>query len=129
MRMQSQSLAPLNGLRIQNCHELQQRSQTQLGSGIAVAVAEGGSYSSDSTPSLGTSLCHRCSPKKKKKRKQSLLHHIQMPKGKLYYLLMIQKRDSFGYNNYIRKYFQVAFRAHHYIKCSNIHLYFLLPKD
>ena len=35
----------------------------QLGSGVAVAVVYAGSYSSDSTPSLGTSICHRCSPK------------------------------------------------------------------
>ena len=28
------------------------------------------SYISDSTPSLGTSMCHRCSPKKEKKKKQ-----------------------------------------------------------
>jgi len=28
-----------------------------------------GSYSSDSTPSLGTSICHRCGPKKTKDKK------------------------------------------------------------
>jgi len=28
------------------------------------------SYSSGSTPSLGTSLCHGCGPKKKKKKKK-----------------------------------------------------------
>ena len=33
------SLASLSGLRIQCCHELWYRSQTWLGSGIAVAVA------------------------------------------------------------------------------------------
>ena len=38
-----------------------------LRSCIAVAVAEAGSYSSDSTPGLGTSMCHTCGPKKKKK--------------------------------------------------------------
>ena len=36
----------------------------QLRSRVAVAVAVAGSYSSDSTPSLGTSICHGCSPKK-----------------------------------------------------------------
>ena len=36
-----------------------------LGSGIAVAVAS--SCSSNSAPNLGTSICHRCGPKKKKK--------------------------------------------------------------
>ena len=38
MRMWSRSLASLSGLRIWNCHELQCRSQRQLGSGVAVAV-------------------------------------------------------------------------------------------
>ena len=37
--------------------------------GVAVAVATAGIYSSDSnlTPGLGTSICHRYDPKKKKK--------------------------------------------------------------
>ena len=44
-----------------------------LGSCIAVAmaVAMAGSYSSDSIPSLGTSICHRCGPKKAKTNKQT----------------------------------------------------------
>ena len=42
------------------------RSQTQLGSGVAVAVALSGSCSSNLNPSLGTSICHGCSPKKQK---------------------------------------------------------------
>ena len=37
---------------------------------VAVAVAPAGNYSSDSAPSLGTSMCHRCSPKKTKKKKK-----------------------------------------------------------
>ena len=36
--------------------------------GVAVAVA--GDYSSDSTPRLETSICHRFSPKKTKKKKK-----------------------------------------------------------
>ena len=36
-----------------------------LGSGVAVAVVPAGSCSSDWTPSLGTSICRRCDPKKK----------------------------------------------------------------
>ena len=42
-----------------------------LRSCIAVAVAWAGSYSFDSdlTPSLGTSICHECGPKKTKKKK------------------------------------------------------------
>ena len=44
--------------------------QTQLRSLVAVAVAKSGSCSSDSTPSLGTSICPGCSPKKKKRKKK-----------------------------------------------------------
>ena len=40
----------------------------RLGSHMAVAVA--GSYSSDSTPSLGTPICCECGPKKTKKKKK-----------------------------------------------------------
>ena len=64
MRMWAPSLASLSGLRIQCCHELWYRSQIRLGSGVSVAVVQAGSCSSDSTPSLGTSICHRCSTKK-----------------------------------------------------------------
>ena len=46
------------------------RPQVQLGSGVAGAVALASSYSSNSTSGLGISICHRCGPKKKKKRKK-----------------------------------------------------------
>ena len=68
-RMWVRSLTSLSALRIWHCCELWCRSQTQLGSCAAVAVMEMGSYSSNSTPSLGTSICHRCGPKKAKKKK------------------------------------------------------------
>ena len=55
-------------LGIQHCHKLRHRSQMWLGSGLVMAVAQAGSCSSDSTPNLGTSVCHRCSPKKKNKK-------------------------------------------------------------
>ena len=42
--------------------------QTQLGSGVAMAVAQASDYSSDLTPSLGTSICHGGGPKKIKKK-------------------------------------------------------------
>ena len=44
--------------------ELWYRSQTQLGSRVAVA----GGYSSNSTPSLGISICIMCGPTKTKKK-------------------------------------------------------------
>ena len=56
----------LSALRIQRCHELWCRSQMWLES----CVAEAGGCSSNSTPSLGASICHGCSPKKKQKAKQ-----------------------------------------------------------
>ena len=64
------SLTSLSGLRIWRCCELWCRLQMQLRSGIAVAVAYASGYSSDSTPSLGTSICHGCSPKKFKRQKK-----------------------------------------------------------
>ena len=64
MRFQVGSLASLSGLRIQRCHELWWRSKTWLGSGMAVA----GSNSSDSTPSLGMSMCRECGPKKQRNK-------------------------------------------------------------
>ena len=48
MRMRVPSLALLSGLRIQRCHELWCRSQIRFGSRVDVAVAYGGSRSSDS---------------------------------------------------------------------------------
>ena len=70
MRTQVQSLALLSGLRIWGCCELGCRSQAWLRSGIAVAVVQAGSCSFNSTPSLGTSICHRCGPKKMTKKKK-----------------------------------------------------------
>ena len=52
--------------------------QMRLGSSIAVAVVWTCSSSSNSTPSLETSICHRDSPKKKKKKENKLW----LPKGK-----------------------------------------------
>ena len=66
MRTLFQSLASLSGLRIQSCHELWCRLQMRLRSDVAVALVQAGGYNSDSTPSLGTSICRRCGPKKTK---------------------------------------------------------------
>ena len=69
MRMQVRSLTSLGGLRIRYCSKLWHSLQMWLGSGIAVAVVWANSCSSNSTPSLGTSICHRCGPRKKKIKK------------------------------------------------------------
>ena len=55
MRLQVGSLASLSGLGIRHCLELWCRSQMWLRPGVAVAQTS--SYSSNSTPSLGTSIC------------------------------------------------------------------------
>ena len=54
---------------IKNCHccKLQHRSSMQLGSSVAVALMWVGRGSSDSDSRLGTSICHGCSSKKRKK--------------------------------------------------------------
>ena len=43
-----------------------------LGSCIAETVVQAGSYSADSTPGLGTSVCHGRDPKKQKKKKKAM---------------------------------------------------------
>ena len=70
MRLQVRSLALISGLRLRRCRELWCRLQTRLGSCVAVAVAEAGSCSSDSTPGLGTSICCRSGPRNGKKTKK-----------------------------------------------------------
>ena len=54
MRMQVPSLALLSGLRIQCCF----------------TMVQAGSCSSNSPPSLGTSICPGCGPRKAKKKKE-----------------------------------------------------------
>ena len=53
--------------------ELWCRSQTQLRSGISVAVAQASSCISNLTSSLGTYICHQCGPKKKKKKSDNVM--------------------------------------------------------
>ena len=68
MRMWVRSLALLSGLRIQRCRELWCSLQMWLRSLVAMAVASAGSYSSNSTPGLRTSMRPRCGPKKSKNK-------------------------------------------------------------
>ena len=64
--------ASLSGLKDLHCRELQHRLQMWLRSGVALAVAQAGSCSSDLTPSLGISIYLRYGPKTKKKKKRCL---------------------------------------------------------
>ena len=70
MKTRVRSPDSLSGWRIWRCRELWCRSQMWLGSSISVAVVWARGYSSTSTPSLGTSMCHGCSLKKTKKKKK-----------------------------------------------------------
>ena len=69
MRTQVRSLALHSGLRIWRCPELWWL-QTQLGYCVAVAVVQASGYSSNLTPSLGNSICFKCSPKKQEKERE-----------------------------------------------------------
>ena len=53
----------------------------ECGSAIAVAVVEAGGCSSNSSPCLGTSICCRCAPKRKKKKETSELPFSHMQKA------------------------------------------------
>ena len=72
MRMQVRSLASFSGLRIQHCCRLWWRSQIWLRSVIAVAAAQAGSCSFNSTTSPGTFICCGCSPNKRGEKKKKL---------------------------------------------------------
>ena len=76
MRLKVRSLASLSGLKIQRCLELWYRMKMQLRSGVAVVQA--GGCSSDTTPILGTSICHGCSPKKTKRFKKKRILMLNM---------------------------------------------------
>ena len=89
MSLLVQSLALLSGLRIRHCHELWCRLQMRLGSRAAVALAEAGSYSSDWTPSLGTSMCHGSGPRKWQKDKKKKLPSMRIQEDKCRTLKMI----------------------------------------
>ena len=54
----------------QDCYELWSRLQTRLRSCVAVAVAQASGCSANLTLSLGTSICHRCSPKNQKTKER-----------------------------------------------------------
>ena len=96
MRMRVRSLALLSGLRIWHCHELWCRSQTLLGSHVAVAVALADSCRSDSTPSLGTSVCPGRGPKNPKTKQNKPLQSGLVLLVPLYRLAWNSERVS-GY--------------------------------
>ena len=69
MRMHIRSLASLSGLRTWHCCELWYRSQTSSDPTLLWLWCRPAAIA-DWTPSPGTSICHRCSLKKKKIKKK-----------------------------------------------------------
>ena len=69
-------------------------AQCVKNSGITVVVVYASSCGSDSTPSLGTSISHGCSPKKKKekRKKYSLMIHGGFRKKVIYKLSSSEKK-------------------------------------
>ena len=78
MRLQVRSQVSLSGLRIQHCRGLWCRSQMWLGYGIAVAVVQASSCSSDQTSSLERPYAARVVLKSKKKKKGKK-NHVVVP--------------------------------------------------
>ena len=72
--------------------ELWCRSQTRLGSGVAVALAQAGSNSSDQTPSPRTSIYRGWGPKKDKKTKRK--KKKKKRNGSLVQFYVVQKHPS-----------------------------------
>ena len=68
--MRVRSLASLSGLRIRRCREPWCGSQTWLGFRVALALVQARGCSSDSTPSLGTSMCRGGAALKKKEKEK-----------------------------------------------------------
>ena len=106
----------LSGLRIQHCHVLWCRLQMGLGSRVAVAVAEASSYTSSSTPSLGTSTWHKCSPppKKKRKEKEKECRIIQFKVGMKMNIYIHYERKSQMTTNFetLKKYHEYSENQH-----------------
>ena len=79
-------------LGIWHCRVLWCKSQTRVRSGSAVAVAEAHGYSSDSTPTLGTSICQ--GPKKIKDKKKKKVLCMALYCEKLKYQTLLKKSCS-----------------------------------
>ena len=85
IRTQVQSLALLSGLGIQHCCKLWCRSKKRFRSGVAVAVAQAGSCSSNSSPSQGTSIRRGCGHKKTKRREGKIQNYKETRQEKEWY--------------------------------------------
>ena len=84
MRTKVRFLALLSGSGVLCCHELWYSLQMQLGSSVAMAVARASSCSSNSAPSLGTSIWYECSPKNQNQKKTWLANSCWLLAGDLH---------------------------------------------
>ena len=109
MKIWVPSLAPLSGLRIWCCRELWCRSQMRLRSRVAVAVVWACSYSSDSTPSLGISICCRCGPKKTKNKQKTVLPWEGTARG----FIGFAQKTGLWINVSVLLFIHRSFQSHH----------------
>ena len=98
MRMWLWSLASLSGLRILSYY----------------------SCSSNSTPSLGTTICCRCGPKKQKKKKSFKLFHIHV------FLPMLAELTNRSYPPLFKTQLTVCFLVLYLCLCGNNKTWYLL---
>ena len=115
MRLRVQALASLSGLGIRRCCELWCGLQMQLRFGIAVAVAQAGSCNSNSTPSLGRSICHRYGPKKKTKKKKK----FWFEENYFYYYLLLL---FINFNNRLTQCLMTAYLRAEHTTILNVYL-------
>ena len=66
----------------------------RLRSCVAVAVGQASSCRSDLTPSLGTSICYRCGPKKQSKKKKK--YSINFLRESLLFWLFRDEHEKAG---------------------------------
>ena len=71
-----------------------------LGSGIAMAMAQASSYSSDLTPNLDTSICCGCGPRKDKKTKKKILrikntYRLKIKDGRRYTMQIMRELEYY----------------------------------
>ena len=123
MRLHVRSLVSLSRLRIPCCHELWCRSQRWLRSGIAVALVQASSCSSNWIPSLGTSICCKCGPKRQKdkktantQRKQPLCQAQLNILLKLFYMLVTLQIKCHWFSNFLKKEIEGEIRTFLWIK-------------
>ena len=123
VRTQIRSLALVSGLRLQSCRKLWCMPWMRFRSCIAIVV-EAGSCSSSWTPSMGTSICHKCGSKKQKKKKKK-----KIKIKKIIYITFWESHQGnfsiYVFNSiYLPKYKIILGWFQHKCKSSFVYIYF-----